>query len=86
MSLDAAIGPFILDAEIGRGGMARVYSAHHHKDGALVDLDLAWFARRAALVCEDAGKVPLAVRAWAIAHTQWTALDWPEEAAEAAAR
>ena len=39
--LDAAsLGPFILHEEIGRGGMARVFSAFHQGDGTPVAVKL----------------------------------------------
>jgi tetratricopeptide (TPR) repeat protein len=52
----------------------------------MVDLDIALFARRAALACESSGKAELAGRAWVIAHGQWLAMDRVEEAAEAESR
>jgi hypothetical protein len=52
----------------------------------MVDLDIALFARRAALACESSGKAELAGRAWVIAHGQWLAMGRVEEAAEAESR
>ncbi|MDP6944908.1 MAG: serine/threonine-protein kinase, partial [Myxococcota bacterium] len=37
---DATLGPFVLQEEIGRGGMARVFSAYHQNDGTPVAVKL----------------------------------------------
>jgi tetratricopeptide (TPR) repeat protein len=73
MSLDATIGPYHLEAEIGRGGMARVFSARHGVDGTPVALKI--LLPRVAKQAQFAEAFGLEVRAAArLDHPRVTAI------------